>query len=250
MSAGEEQLKLKQLEEALDMFESQELDPELAAWLTKMPSGWQALKHPWVFSVPYSDIMNKHLNMQYAYKKEAIASALKEYDWGKYIFLHERPYRFDAMMKVFPRIEDDRKAWRTVADVWIDSENIWQNQSGWHRLFRSTRLGRDHMMHRADRARVEELRAGEPVPVFRGYHLAARKNGLSWTLDKARAEFFALRYYRRPGDPALVVSGLAVPARIIAYLNTRNEDEVIVRAADVRGKHVTEIAIEEGPDEA
>lgn len=73
----------------------------------------------------------------------------------------------------------------------------------------------------------------ETVTIYRGMTEKERRSGdygISWTLDKAMASFFAFKYIRNyafANEPKCVLE-LSVPkTRIIAYWNERREQEII-----------------------
>jgi hypothetical protein len=54
--------------------------------------------------------------------------------------------------------------------------------------------------------------------------------GVSWTLSKERAEFFAFKYGRNlstEGKPKIVHQLEVMKVEILAYFNERNEQEVV-----------------------
>ena len=52
-------------------------------------------------------------------------------DWLNLVFGCERPYRARVLKQVLPAISDAALAAKLVAEVWIDSENVWQNLRVW-----------------------------------------------------------------------------------------------------------------------
>ena len=61
--------------------------------------------------------------------------------------------------------------------------------------------------------------------IYRGCIEGLNEGGLSWTLDKSRAEFFANRF----GKHGIVKQRTINKPEIIAYLNGRSEQEIIIR---------------------
>ena len=81
------------------------LDPELAEWLRESESFGQVLKHPLVNQIiVIPGLANRTLRA----KQEALAEAEDAEDWHAAVFLHERPYRCDALVDyVVGRGEND-----------------------------------------------------------------------------------------------------------------------------------------------
>lgn len=64
----------------------------------------------------------------------------------------------------------------------------------------------------------------ETITVYRGVATNSNPNGLSWTLDKSIAEWFANRFDSNGYVQTITVN----KSNILAYFNCRNEQEVIV----------------------
>lgn len=181
------------------------------------------LKHPLVFSIFYTPLMNANLNKQYEYKLEAIDRALKEENYNTFIWLHERPYRLYAFQEISYKLEDD-EYWKLLSDIWTDTENMWQNLDEWVECLNEDREGQtENFMDETERKTLASL--PEKVRIFRGT-LEGNAPGLSWTLDRKRAEWFARRLAR--GNKPVLISAWVRRDDIIAYLSARNEDEIII----------------------
>jgi hypothetical protein len=92
------------------------------------------------------------------------------------------------------------------------------------------------MMDEAERAALAAL--PDPLRVFRGFSLDDHERGFSWTISRELAEWFAQRFALLGGE-ARVASGLIAKAKVIAYLSSRNEDEVLALPEDVHGVRVS-----------
>jgi hypothetical protein len=198
--------------------QGEELHPELALHLTEDGPVGAMVHHPLVIDLIVVPEMYGRLNRLLAHKRERLAEAEAEGDWHTYVFLHERPYRLDALAKVPTSVEGYGEL---VGSVWIDSENIWQGYDQWCELL----AGRPLMMDEDERAAFAEL--PDVLEVHRGY--GHRQLGLSWTLDCEKAEWFARRAAGLGNAPrARVASGRVRKEQVIAYLTGRGEDEVVV----------------------
>lgn len=214
----------------------EDLDPDLEPWLEEATFG-TCLKHPLVYQVPHynNGMANKAL---YA-KRELCDQAVAESDWHGYVFLHERPYRFEAM-KTLEReghLDDDQEArWLLARNVWIDSENVWQHYDEWTLLFEDT--GARFMMTEDEEAALAAL--PETVTIYRGATCDLNEDGLSWTLDHDRALWFAQRFH---DDDEKVVIRTTIPReKIIAYFTSRSEDEIIALPYDLQDLYYEELS--------
>lgn len=64
----------------------------------------------------------------------------------------------------------------------------------------------------------------EKVKIYRGLGSKSRRDGISWTLSKEKAEWFATRFK----DNGEVLTAEANKSDILAFLNGRNEQEIII----------------------
>lgn len=103
---------------------------------------------------------------------------------------------------------------------------------------------------RRDMMTAEELAVFDALPprltIFRGCSIeehTAGAYGLSWTLDRETAEFFAWRF-DAADKTRCVVSASITPGDVLAYFNRRREQEIITAAP---GPGVEVIAREPSP---
>jgi hypothetical protein len=81
------------------------------------------------------------------------------------------------------------------------------------------------MMNDAEKAKLNEL--PEVIPVWRGYSgiKQTRLKGLSWTLNRDKAIWFATRWHK---PQARLLTGRIKKKHVYAYFNTRSEEELVV----------------------
>jgi hypothetical protein len=194
-----------------------ELHPDLQPYLEEGALGPQ-LRHPLVYAVPLWT--KAHANYIYEQKKADLIDAVLHREFSKIIFLHERPYRLDAFIKIAKDLPDD-KYWSLLASIWTDTENGWQNLDEWRALFGSDRPARGHLMDENEHFTLGNL--PETVEIYRGCQEGINEDGLSWTLDPEKAKFFAERF----GKPGKVLKKAVNKAQIVALFSGRNEAEVI-----------------------
>lgn len=199
----------------------EDLLPELLEYVIDHPRLGKMIKHPLVFSMMHHDMMNAMMNEQFRAKTQACKEALEKGDFARYIFLHERPYRFEAFSSVAPRMKD-KEYWELLSEAWIDSENLWQNLPQWKKLLKSTRKGREHFMTPEERKFLEEL--PEVATIYRGYEPGKNREGLSYTLDEDKAKWFSTRFSKT----GKVHTRTIKRSKIFAYLAGRDESEIIV----------------------
>lgn len=203
----------------LKMMAPAELHSDLIQYKEEL-SGFDALRHPLVFSVPYLAMENNRLNLLYEKKKQMLAKAIADNDLNKIVFLHERPYRLEAFVEHSSEVSDETY-WSAFASIWIDTENFFQNHSQWHEML--LQRPNSHLMMSAEEIQYLNKLPDE-VTIYRGTKYA--KNGMSWSVSKDRAKWFA----NRVGGSLYVTT--VHKENIFAYFNRRDEDEIVIDPSD------------------
>lgn len=218
-----------------DLQKPEKLDPELAVYVEAGGHLGAILRSPLVYSIPYFPIFNRMLNKQFHHKKEAIQDALKVKDFHNFIWLHERPYRIPAFYSISSLMDDDAY-WELLGHIWVDTEH--PNQPSNKRFVRELLLSKrsDHikMMDIDEQIYLNDLPS--IIDIYRGINNIKDKHGFSWTLDQSKAKWFAGRFAK--DKKGMVLSGHARKSDVIAYLNGRNEKEILINP-----KVVTDIKI-------
>lgn len=190
--------------------------------------GMAMLKHPLVFAVPMT--LPGIVNEQYEHKLKAVDEAIAENNVHRFVFLHERPHRLEAVLAAmeFMSIADTDLA-SLLASVWSDSENIWQNYDEWHDLLEPG-LGA-MAMDEQEQALYESL--DETVTIYRGAHVGYNEEGMSWTLKREIGVWFAHRFANARDHGGVLLTGTVAKADIRAVVLDRSEAEVVVFPEDV-----------------
>ena len=205
------------LEYAKVMASTEELHPDLQPYLEEGAIGLQ-LRHPLVYLVPLWS--NGHANALYEHKVKGVKDALANNKYSSYIFLHERPYRLDAFTLIQSKLSDTQY-WSLLSEIWTDTENQWQGLNKWKQLLSSNRPSRHYLMNEEEFNLLQSL--PDEVTIYRGCQAGINENGLSWTLNKKKAEFFAKRFSKE----GIILERKIPKSNIIAFLNGRGESEVI-----------------------
>lgn len=213
------------------------LDSELQGYLVDSLLG-PVIKHPLVFSIPHSPQLNAMANARLRAKQDGCRHAAENKQWTQYLFLHERPFRVYAFTRIAAQLSDV-DYWTLLADLWVDAENIYEDQQLWESLLQDGgRFPRRHLM--MTEAERQALAAHpETLTIYRGFNVDGRHLGMSWTLNADTARNFALRFGGH-GRPQ-VASGTVSTAAVIAYLRGRGEDEIVVHPTNVTNVDVAEI---------
>lgn len=218
-------------QDLLDWFgEYEDLDPELEDHLNDGPLG-PCIQHPLVYSIMHTPLQNSLVNRQLQHKLEALDRARNEADWHSYVFLHERPWRLDALVDVMTEMTPPRW-WELFGTVWIDSENIRENYETWTDLLRSGNP--DHMRSMMSNDEMLALDAlPDAITIYQG-HTSERDDGWSWTTRLETAAWFARRFASLERDEAMLSTAWVPKTDVVAYLLSRNEYEILVDPDNVR----------------
>lgn len=118
--------------------------------------------------------------------------------------------------------------WRAVADTWQDCERQDLGRdwlSLWTAVQSDDAARWQYVMDDKERAEFEAL--PDRVTLYRGISSSScRPSGLSWTLDRDVAHWFAARFEHV--DEGVVLRGTVVRSRILALFQERDESEVVV----------------------
>jgi hypothetical protein len=194
------------------------LHPDLIPYFEADGALGAQVRHPLVYQVPLWS--NGSANAYYLQKKKDLEKAIAEKNFNRIIYLHERPYRLQAFIQIAPQLSDT-KYWSILSGIWTDTENQWQNLEQWKELLSANRSSRHYLM---DESEVQLLNSlPEFVKIYRGCVKGLNENGLSWTLDKAKAKFFANRFSKE----GIILEREIPKSEIIAVFLGRGESEVI-----------------------
>jgi hypothetical protein len=206
----------KLLQQLMEIIEP--LHPDLIPYFEKDGALGAQVRHPLVYQVPLWS--NGSANAYYLQKKKDLEIALAKKNFNQVIYLHERPYRLQAFIQIAKQLPDT-KYWSLLSSIWTDTENQWQNLEQWKELLSSNRPERHYLM---DESEVQLLNSlPELVTIYRGCVKGLNEDGLSWTLNKSKAEFFANRF----GKEGIILEREIPKSDIIAVLTGRGESEVI-----------------------
>lgn len=171
--------------------------------------------------------------------EQARAEMLQERQYEIYLTTYDSHVRLAALLDILPRISDD-EYWPLIRFVWTSAEVTLPEKETWLRLLQAKRPGRDRLMIPSERRFLARL--PDTVTIYRGCGHAAGIYGLSWTFDYERAKFFAAyacgprRMILCPnhrGATPMIAKATCTKDNVLAYINGRNESEIIVDPASV-----------------
>ncbi len=162
---------------------------------------------------------NNFLNQKYRINKEKAENALKNQDYFSYIEAHELPYKLNPLIGIFNKADvDDKIKAELLTYNWVLIENPSVNMQYWTKLFRYFADKKELLMLEEEFEFFNNL--PENITIYRG---ADSIEGISWTLSKEKAEWFAKRFNKN----GKVFEKTVKKTDCLCYLNDRKEEEII-----------------------
>jgi len=198
-----------------------ELHKDLKKHIVTMKSGIQMIHNPLYVGV-YSEhrFMNEMVNNAYHKKKKHLQEYVEQQKIESVINLIERPYRVESTMEALRSWWQPNKDayWDLISWLWQDTECVYENLDTWIELMTLEFSEPQLMMNDKEKEVYDNL--PEIVRVYRG---GVDDKGLSWSLSREKAEWFANRF-----DYGYQVFEKEIKkSDILAYLNGRQEQEII-----------------------
>lgn len=220
------------LDETIELMSRPELlDEELLPYFA--PNMYiPMLRHPLIYEIVVDPKRCAFINYRFRAKQKMLADAIIKKDWNAVIWSHERPYRWEAMTRHMTAMTDE-VYWKLLADIWTDSENIFEYKWWAEKLLSNPRPGRHFLMEDSEHDALAAMPS--KIQIYRGCQVCSRQHGvqgLSWTLKYDTAKWFAKRF---PGQQA-IVSGYANKKDVLAYFASRNEAEIVISFRKVKGR--------------
>lgn len=138
-------------------------------------------------------------------------------------FCVSKPYRMLYLSLAFPYLTKKERS-KIMHEVWISVENINGNinASQMEILKMLRKCNPKYLMGRENYEVYENL--PDTFVVYRGLQENAQEDGLSWTLSKDVAEWFASRF-ENDGE---IIEKIVHKTEVIAYFNDRDEEEIVL----------------------
>ena len=178
---------------------------------------------------------------------------LKNREFERY--LNTQPH--EDVLKAFVGIADevkDKDYWSLLRGVWTRGEDV-QPRDLWRKLLMRHPYDSAAIMTREEQVILDRL--PNIIDIYRGSSNESYNEGFSFTLDEQRAEWFAHRYTGPQGQliarfrlshfredhevTPLLIRGTVEKKDILAYIDDRGEDEIIVLPENVKIEEVTEL---------
>lgn len=231
-------------DESKDMIEMQypALLPELQKCLK---GGW--IKHKFLTTGICHPVSNAILNEMVVERQEAYKQFLADKKFRSAIGIVEKPFQLDCFMNEIRHLCSDKEYWEILSAVYTLKNTISDYLSEWLILFRDSRPGKEYFMNEEEREFFKKL--PERLTIYRGCFinkkykyrdLPSNEGGISYTLSKEKAEWYAKRFIAL-GGKAFIIKKTVNKSDCFAYLNGREEEEIIYLKSDCNDREEKEI---------
>ncbi len=139
--------------------------------------------------------------------------------------LIRKPYRLTFIKYCEPYLSEKDLA-ELFADAWVSSENPNQdaNCSISYLVKMFKKCDKRYLMQKED-YKVYQL-LPDTFTIYRGVAVGRNPKGLSWTQNLETAKWFAKRF-DRDEEKGYIQTAIAKKENVLAYFNTRDEDEIV-----------------------
>lgn len=130
-----------------------------------------------------------------------------------------------------------------VYSIWTMQENFYRCGMSKEKLIKMMKIAEKSPLFQSD---IDDLSDEDTITIYRGVKVNNYR-GLSWTVDKSVAEWFARRF-RHNGDKCYVFIGTINKKDILALFSSRNEKEVVCDYRKIKNIQCEEIIITDNPE--
>lgn len=199
-----------------------ELCPELKDCIVDIGNGIRLIKNKFLTTVYIKSGNDEDLyNKPYRVRRELAQKYLEEENFDSFIFIHERPFRLEALVEVLFSIKKE-DLFRIVEYVWTDLEGPCVNLEVWKYIFN----------YCEELGVLEDSKKDLPekFTIYRGTRAGIEDIGISWTLDASVAKMFSERFYTKRTNKQPIVKIKEVKKEdIFLFTDARGEKEVILK---------------------
>ena len=187
------------------------------------------VSHPFIeegvsFNLKTGEVINLLENKEALKKEKALRlKRMKNMSPLQIAFCVSKPYRMLYLSLAFPYLIKKERS-EIMHEVWISVENINCNINvSQMEILKMLRKCNPKYLMGQDNFKVYE-NLPDTFTVYRGLQENAQEDGLSWTLSKDVAEWFASRF-ENDGE---IIERKIYKSEVIAYFNDRDEEEIVL----------------------
>lgn len=214
------------------MSKKEDLLPELKRYRQHRGTYLDGFYHPLFHCSTFHEGHFAYVNHLYRESQKQLEECRRKKDFYGAVFCYTTPHLLEGFVEELGEA-DDKTYWTVLGAVWINGEAPWTNRKLFLQLFSGARPHRDHLMDADERKALKKL--PNQLKVYRGFG-GERGKGLSWTLDREKAVWFAKRFHEVHGKPGRVIEGVCQKADVFAYFAGRNESEIVIAPEMVKAQ--------------
>ena len=179
------------------------------------------------------------------FKKQELDKAIEQQNWDKVFMLVEKPFRLNWLEENIDLIKDDKQYYNFLKDAYMMTEFPMNGFSNYRDLL-DLFYARKNSKLMLDKDELELLNSlPNEVKIWRGVKvddvLDDDNIGLSFTLNKDKAIWFAERFAQAGVSQAILIEAVVKRDDILSIFLNRDEEEVIVNPEDIKIKEIIEL---------
>ena len=179
------------------------------------------------------------------FKKQELDKAIEKQNWDKVFMLIEKPFRLNWLEENIDLIKDDKQYYNFLKDAYMMTEFPMNGFSNYRDLL-DLFYARENSKLMLDKDELELLNSlPNEVKIWRGVKvddvLDEDNIGLSFTLNKDKAIWFAERFSQAGVSQAILIEAVVNRFDILSIFLNRDEEEVIVNPEDIKIKEIIEL---------
>ena len=179
------------------------------------------------------------------FKKQELDKAIEQQNWDKVFMLIEKPFRLNWLEENIDLIKDDKQYYNFLKDAYMMTEFPMNGFSNYRDLL-DLFYARENSKLMLDKDELELLNSlPNEVKIWRGVKvddvLDEDNIGLSFTLNKDKAIWFAERFAQAGVSQAILIEAVVKRDDILSIFLNRDEEEVIVNPEDIKIKKIIEL---------
>lgn len=185
--------------------------------------------HPFIeegvsFNLKTGEVVNLLEDKEALKKEKALRlKRMKNMSPLQIAFCVSKPYRMLYLSLAFPYLTKKERS-EIMREVWISVENINGNINvSQMEILKMLRKCNPKYLIGQENFKVYE-NLPDTFTVYRGLQENAQEDGLSWTLSKDVAEWFANRF----DNEGKIIEKVIHKSEVIAYFNDRDEEEIVL----------------------
>lgn len=159
----------------------------------------------------------------------------------KLVRLIRKPYLLGYFKYICNALSEEDFA-DTLGDIWCHTETPSDETNASHkdkvRWFKMA--NKEYLMTPEEYETFTNL--PDKLILYRGCGNTEKKHGMSWTLNKEKAEWFARRYEILDTSPVIYVTKVD-KGEALAYFNRRDEEEIVINARNLSKEEIKEIRL-------